>query len=92
MLIRRTNRVLGIVGAAAVVAGLLVGCSATDNSPSGIRHNLTPELKTMTDRPVDVDNRVSVTNNENLRRFWEDLQRATLFDRPSMLSKYPTPY
>lgn len=92
MSIRRTNRVLGVVGAAAVMAGLLGGCSSTDNSPSGIRYNLTPELQTMTDRPVDIGNRVSITYDENIRRFWEDLHRAALVDRPSMLSKYPTPY
>ncbi|MFA6046297.1 MAG: hypothetical protein WC718_15035 [Phycisphaerales bacterium] len=91
MSIRRTNRVLGVVGAAGVVATLLGGCSSAD-SAQGIRDNLTPELQTMTDRNVDVRNRTSITFDENIRRFWEDMNRAALFDRPSMLSKYPTPY
>ena len=91
MSIRRSSRFV-CAAVALVVASGLVGCSATDNSPEGIRDNLTPDLQTTTDRPVDIGNRVSITYDENIRRMWEDFQRAALVDRPSMLSRFPTPY
>ncbi|MBI1189388.1 MAG: hypothetical protein GC200_01725 [Tepidisphaera sp.] len=87
-----TRRLKCVLGVAVCVAGALGGCSATDNSPEGIRYNLTPELQTMWQRPVDVGNQVSVTYDENIRMFWEDLHRGALVDRPTHLSKYPSPY
>lgn len=84
---RRWKGVLGVVVAAAAALG---GCA--DNSPEGIRLDLTPDLQTTWQRPVDVGNQVSITYDENIRLFWEDLHRASLVDRPSRLSKYPMPY
>jgi len=75
-----------ILTAAAILLGLpvLTGC--------GNRHELTPELMTLSGRPVDVDNTYSLTCNENWRMFWGDLQRATLLDRPTRLSPDPLPH
>src|SRR5205814_36319 len=42
----------------------------------GVRHNLTPELMTLENRPVDVDNTFSLTCNEDWRMLVSDWQRA----------------
>jgi hypothetical protein len=75
-------------------AGLLAaGCNS--NSAAGrdaaVRANLTPELKTLAQRPLDVDNRVALTTDENLRMANQDLGRVFLFDRPSRLARERIP-
>jgi hypothetical protein len=65
----------------------------TENvSTNAIFNDLTPELTTLTDRPVDVDRHLAVQSNINWRLFWEDWGRALLFDPPSRLTPKPTPY
>ncbi len=71
-----------------VLAGLLGGCAGD----SAVRHNLTPELMTMTKRPVDVANARSLTWNENWRMFYTDFNRGAMLDHPSTLSRLPSPY
>ncbi len=77
-----------LVGAAALVAG---GCGS-DSQVSRIRSNPTPELDTLSQRPDDIDNRIAITNDTNLRMFNYDLGRFFLLDRPSRLSNYSPPY
>jgi hypothetical protein len=74
-----------VLSAAAILLAIpaLTGC--------GIRHNLTPELMTLQDRPVDVENTWAIMCNENWRMFWSDLQRASYTDRPSRLTPEPLP-
>jgi len=70
-------------------AAILLALSAL--SGCGIRHNLTPELSTLEDRPVDVDNSWAISANENWRMLVSDWQRAALIDRPSRLTPEPLP-
>jgi len=53
---------------------------------------LTPELRTMTQRRVDVRNQRALAFNEDWRMFWGDITRVTLTDRPSRLSPEPVPW
>lgn len=70
----------------------LIGCSDYSHQIAGeIRNDPTPELKTLWERPVDVDNHLAVTRNTNARAAWEDLGRVFLLDRPSMLTEEPMP-
>jgi hypothetical protein len=75
-----------VLSAAAILLAIpaLTGC--------GIRHNLTPELSNLEDRPVDVDNSWALSCNENWRMFVSDFQRAALIDRPSRLTPEPLPH
>ncbi len=83
--------VLGIFGVALVGQG----CGSLGAVPGGrdsaIRANLTPELATLTDRPVDLSNEYALMANENSRMILSDLSRAWYTDRPSRLSKTPLP-
>jgi len=69
--------------AVVALAGVLVGCG-------GVRHNLTPELRTMSDRPVDSANMFWSTWNEETRMAWDDFHRGALYNRPPRLAPYPT--
>jgi hypothetical protein len=75
-----------VFSAAAVLLAIpaLTGCG-------GVRHNLTPELATLEDRPVDVDNTWAISANENWRMLVSDWQRAAFIDRPSRLTLEPLP-
>jgi hypothetical protein len=78
----------GLVSAAA-----LVGCSG--NGPAArdaaVRANPTPELQTLQQRPIEVDNAMVLTSDENLRMAWQDLGRMWLTDRPSRLARERIP-
>lgn len=65
----------------------LVGCGG--GRAGSIRHNLTPELSTMTQRPVDNANMFWSTWNESARMATDDFHRAALYDRPSRMEPYP---
>lgn len=70
----------------------LGGCSDYSHQiASDIRDNPTPELQTLWERPVDVDNHVALTRNTNFRAMWQDLGRAMLLDRPSPMILEPMP-
>jgi hypothetical protein len=86
---RRVHLALAVSAAAMVlVAG---GCSSS--KARDIRLNPTPELDTLHQREVDVDNALTVTFDENIRMFKQDLGRAFYTDRPSRLTRetIPTP-
>lgn len=54
--------------------------------------NLTPELDTLSQRPADIDNRIAITDDTNLRMLNQDLGRMFLLDRPTRLTPGPVPY
>ena len=62
-----------------------------DVSWNAIKRDLTPELLTMTQRPVDGEVVIARTFNLEFRQFWEDWGRALLLDRPPRLSPRPIP-
>lgn len=84
---------LGLVGLAActMAACTLVGCQSdySYSAAKEIQGNATPDLDTLTQRHIDIDNQIAVTFDENGRMFNEDLGRFMLFDKPSMLSPAP---
>lgn len=64
------------------LAASLAGCA-----------DLSPELLTTTERPVDVfDVNMAVTNNQNWHMMWDDLGRVFYTDHPSRLSPLPILY
>ena len=83
-----------VAGLTAVVAALvlLAGCKSSTNlddvSYGAITRNLTPELASLAERPVDIDRNIAVHNNQNMRSFMNDLGRAFYTDRPSWLSPF----
>ncbi len=89
----RPDRTLACAAFAA--AALLLGaggCSDYSHQiASDVRANPTPELMTLWERPVDVDNHIAITRNTNFRSMWEDLGRAMLLDRPSPMTPEPMP-
>ncbi len=77
---------LGFAGLAMLAAG---GCASSDYSydaAAEIRADATPELDTLYQRRVDMDNTIAVTMDENGRMFNEDMGRFWLLDHPSRLS------
>lgn len=81
------------VAAGGLALGLLSGCSsnALDRKASEIRANPSPELKTLYQRESDIDNRLTLTIDENLRMVKQDLGRVFLLERPSRLTWEPVP-
>ena len=80
--------VLGTILFGTVIA--LGGCKSgpEDVSFKAIKGNLTPELRGVTERNVDIQRNMAVTNNQNMRMMWGELGRMWLFDKPSRLSPY----
>ena len=75
----------------ALLALSLTGCAADPEKTDlkSITSNLTPELMTTSERPVDVDVNWAMNADQDLRGFWNDLGRVWLTDKPSALSPYP---
>lgn len=68
------------------------GCgSSKDKRVGAIRSDLTPEMKTLHNRPDDVRNSLAIYYNEMERMMWQDLGRAFYTDRPSRLTPEPVP-
>ncbi len=80
-----TISILGTLAA----ASLLGGCAA-DTRDAQIRADVTPELETLYQRQVDMDNAGALMADENGRMFVEDLGRFWLVDRSSHLTPEPT--
>ncbi|MFZ4429006.1 MAG: hypothetical protein ACOYPS_01500 [Phycisphaerales bacterium] len=89
---KRSKTSLLLLAAAATLGATLGGCSSSDPKHASVVHNLTPELLTLNERPADAQNTTSLTWNAGNRMFWNDIQRATLTDRPSRLSRHPVPH
>jgi hypothetical protein len=90
-----TRAASSLVVACLLAAGVasLGGC-ASDTAAARdeqVRANLTPELHTLHQRPIDADNRVALTTDENLRMVNQDWGRFWLFDRPSRLTRERIP-
>lgn len=76
----------------AASAAFAVGCSAQQSRLAAYRANPTPEVDTLAQTHDDIDNRLTVTNDTNLRMLNEDIGRALLLDRPSRLTPKNIPY
>ena len=90
----RPNMLKAVVGSLGLATLALGGCSynsVSEEEAASIRADATPELDTLSQRPVDMDNQVAVTFDENGRMFNEDLMRAFMLDRPSRLTPRPMP-
>lgn len=82
------------VSSLVVVALLAAGGCASDYSESAaasIRRNPSPNMDTLYQRPVDIDNALAVMWDTNWRMFNEDLGRAMYLDKPSMMTPEPMP-
>ena len=89
---RTPRRALAVVfSAACVVAGTVGGCSSGNSRYDEVKSDPSPNIDTLYQRPVDVDNAVIVTFDEDGRMFWQDLGRAFYWDRPSRLTREPIP-
>jgi hypothetical protein len=77
-MLTRKIRVAASLSVLAVACGL-GGCSSVDG-------DLSPEMLTLHQRPVDYYNARALTIDTNNRQLWSDWQRFTLFDRPTRLT------
>lgn len=68
----------------------LTGCWS-DPQYQAVQSDPTPNIQTLYQRPVDVNNALVVTSNENFRMMWQDLGRVTYLNRPSNLTPEPVP-
>lgn len=92
-ILTRRTRMLAVLATAGT--GLLVGCASSDEPLT--RHeqvlaDLTPELRTLHERNVDILNQIAHTDQTNARAFYSDIGRAIYRDRPSRLHPAPNPY
>lgn len=86
------NVVRGAVAIGALVLVALVGgCSGAGSKHEAIKNNMSPELLSAHQRPVDVDDMTAFTWHTNNRFIWNDLARAAYTDRPSRLEPFPVP-
>ena len=72
----------------------LVGCASgpAAKRDAAVRSNPTPELETLSQRLIDVDNMQAITVDEDLRMANEDINRFFLLDRPSRLARWRMPH
>lgn len=88
---RRSHRAIAIPATLSALALLgAVGCSSS-NPVHALRTNPTPEVRTLADTSDEVQNKLWLTQNMNVREFWEDAARTFYLDRPTRLSPYPIP-
>ena len=85
----------GLLAVASCVAITgLVGChsSPAAQRDAKVRSNLTPELETLSKRPIDTSNTQAIVWDENLRMANEDWYHIWFLDRPSRLGRYRMPH
>jgi len=82
---------IALLLAPVILALPLSACSSDPNNVSykAITGNLSPEMSGLSQRPVDRDTDLAVTNNQNLRMFNDDLGRVFYTNHASTLSPYP---
>lgn len=89
-------RRLGLVAASALLVGTLGACGGTSGlegeSLTAIRLNPTPSEITLHQTRDDINNRRTITFDENFLMLNDDLERLMLFERPSRLTPYPVAY
>lgn len=78
-----------LLSAAALALAALTGCESSRYQQ--VKEDPTPNLDTLYQRPSDIDNKVTVTFDENMRMFVQDLGRVFYWDRPSRLTREPIP-
>jgi hypothetical protein len=75
-----------------MLAATLAGCQTGDGSAvsyKAISHDLTPELRGLEQRPIDIDAHLAYMINSNWRMMSDDLGRVFYTDHPSMLTPFP---
>lgn len=84
-----------VVAVSLLTTAVLGACASDDYSYTAakeIQGNATPNLDTLSQRRVDIDNTIAVTFDTNGRLFNEDMGRFWLLDRPSRLTPTPMPH
>ena len=89
---RRASLVLGalLLTSAAGLSGCSLFIGSGDDRLDAVRSDPSPNIDTLYQRPVDVDNAMVVTFDENGRQFWQDMGRVWLTDRPTRLTREPS--
>ena len=85
----RTATALALTVGSIALVGCKSGNSYDDVSYRSITRDLTPELRSIAERPVDIDRHMAATNNGNWRSMWVDLGHIFYTDYPSRLSPFP---
>lgn len=88
---RSTRRVLVSALILGVGASMLAGCGSSGRYQY-LRWNVAPELETLDQRWVDADNEYAIMNSENIRMLRSDWRRMWYVDRPTRLTRMPSPY
>ncbi len=71
--------------------GCAAGVSYGGREHAAVRANPTPELYTLYQRSIDVDNALTIMQNSNVRMYNQDFGRVFYTDRPSRLTPEPVP-
>jgi predicted dithiol-disulfide oxidoreductase (DUF899 family) len=82
-----------------LIAAMSIGLAGCAGPRANIRHadvtfgaisrNPTPELRTLNERPSDVQRNLAVNHNQEWRMFHSDLGRVFMTDHPSRLTPHP---
>lgn len=83
---RRTTQRFAALVAVSIGAALLAGCHGSGRAAE-FRKDPTPTADSLSRSNDEIHNRITRTNDTNLRAFNEDLGRLLLLDRPSRLRK-----
>ena len=88
---RRASLVIGalLLTGVAGLPGCALFLGSGDDRLDEVRADPSPNIDTLYQRPVDIDNAMVVTFDENGRMFWQDMGRVWLTDRPSRLAREP---
>lgn len=83
-----------LIAASVVAVAGLAGCSSGPlaKRDAQVRAQTSPELETLSQRPIDVSNTQTLVSDENLRMANEDMNRLWLMDRPSRLARWRMPH
>jgi len=87
----RFRRIGGLVGAG-VLAGSFVMAGCASNHLASFRSNPSPRQDTLGQNRDEIDNRLTIMSDTNLRMFNSDLGRFLMTDRPSRLTPQNIPY
>ena len=88
---RRASLVLSalLLSSSLGLSGCALFLGSGDDRLDEVRADPSPNIDTLYQRSVDVDNAMVVTFDENGRMFWQDMGRIWLTDRPSRLAREP---
>ena len=89
----RATSTLSLAACLVAVAGL-IGCASSPSAKrdAQVRGNVTPELETLSQRPIDVNNTQVIAEDENWRMLNEDWNNFWLLDHSSRLSRWQMPH